>query len=238
MLKRLRYLFRDFAGLFAEEREGPKNQVPVEVLAAEKENIRRLIEQYNQALASHADVCEQLMARGNELEQNAQALRVKTVDYLRAGNRESAGACALQLQDVERKQEEYRRHLEEAGTAYRELLAAREGVVRMARAKVEALQLRLDDLKVRQATAELADVASGVVSQIGAGGTLDRLTQMVNEERYRAMGRARVAQDLIGNADLAFKEYRQEATAEQALKDFAARAGLSLGGSEGEKLRE
>lgn len=234
MLKRLRHLFRDFAGLFAEDREGPEKQAAVEVLEAEKENIRRLITQYNQALASHADACERLMTRGNELEQNARDLRAKTADYLRAGNRESAGACALQLQDVERKQEEHRRQLEEAGTAYRELLAAREGVVRTARAKVEALRLRLDDLKVRQTTAEFAEIAAGAVSQIGAGGTLDRLTQMVNEERYRAVGRARVAQDLIGNADLAFKQYEQKALAEQALTDFAAREGLSLEGEKGD----
>ena len=229
MFKRLSHLFSDFAGLFAGEKE---RETPMARLEAEKESLRGQIAKYHLALVSHSGHCEWLMTKVKEFVKKEHDLREKTAGHLREGNRDAAGACAVQLQAVQRDLEEHRRRLEEAERSYRELLQARDVVVKAAQAKVEALRLGLDDLKVKQTVAELTETAAAVVEQIGAGGTLERLAQMVNEERYRAMGRARVAQDLIGNADLAFKEYEPKALAEQALRDFAAQEGLSF---EGEK---
>jgi hypothetical protein len=72
-------------------------------------------------------------------------------------------------------------------------------------------------------------MASGLVSLIGgAGDTLVRLSQMVNEEREHAAGRVRVARDSIDTSDVHLKEFEQKALADQALADFAAKEGLAL----------
>jgi len=77
--------------------------------------------------------------------------------------------------------------------------------------------------------AEIHEMAAGMVTKIGgAGETLDRLHEMVEEERTQAAGRARLAQDSIDMSDVKLKEAEQHALADQALADFAAREGISL----------
>jgi len=73
-----------------------------------------------------------------------------------------------------------------------------------------------------------------MVTQIGgAGETLDRLHEMVEEERTQAAGRARLAQDSLDMSEVQLKEAEQTALADQALADFAAREGLSLDAKSG-----
>jgi hypothetical protein len=62
----------------------------------------------------------------------------------------------------------------------------------------------------------------------GSGDTLDRLHKMVEEEREKASGRARVTHDSLNTTDFAVKEEEQKALADQALADFAAKEGIAL----------
>jgi phage shock protein A len=72
-------------------------------------------------------------------------------------------------------------------------------------------------------------MASGMISSIGGSGdTLDRLSNMVEEERSKAAGRVRVARDSMDTTSIQMKEAEQKALADQALADFAAREGLAL----------
>ena len=226
MIKRLSNLVRGFFGLFI---SGLEKQNPEALLEVEKENLREQIARYNQGLASHAGLCERLIAQVRKLETNEQELRAKTAAHLRAGNKDMAGQYAVRLQTVTRELEENRKQLEQAEKTYQELIRAREVSVRAAQAKIESLRSGLDDLKIKKATAELAEMASGMVSQIGgAGDTLDRLTKMVDEERQQAAGRARVAKDSIDTSDISLKEAEQQALAQQALADFAAKEGIAF----------
>ncbi len=230
MFKRLGNLIRGFFGLFI---SGLEKQNPEALLEVEKENLREQIAKYNQGLASHAALCERLIAQVNKLEQDEREQRAKTTAHLRAGNRDAAGQYAVQLQITQAQLEENRRQLEQAETTYRELVKARDVAVKAAQAKIESLRHSLNDLKVKKATAELTEMASGMVSQIGgAGDTLDRLTKMVNEEREMAAGRARIARDSVDMTEIALKEFEQKALAEQALADFAAKEGIALGDKE------
>jgi hypothetical protein len=87
-------------------------------------------------------------------------------------------------------------------------------------------------MKIKKATAELSEMASGMISTIGGSGdTLDRLHNIVEEEREKAAGRARVARDSINTAEITMKEDEQKALADQALADFAAKEGIILEGS-------
>jgi hypothetical protein len=82
---------------------------------------------------------------------------------------------------------------------------------------------------MKRAMAELTEMASGMISNIGGSGdTLDRLQTMVEDERTKAAGRARVARDSMDMSGVQLKEAEQNALADQALADFAAKEGIAL----------
>ncbi len=226
MWQRLTNLIRGFFGLFI---SGLERQNPEALLEVETENLRKQIAQYNQGLASHAGLCERLMSQIKKLETEERDLRAKATANLRAGNRDAAGQYALRLQTVQREREEKRKQLEQAETTYKDLLKARDVAVSSARAKIEALRSGLSDLKMKRAMAELTEMASGMISSIGGSGdTLDRLQTMVEDERTKAAGRARVARDSMDMSGVQIKEAEQHALADQALADFAAKEGIAL----------
>src|SRR6266545_2830719 len=226
MFARLRNLLRGFFGLFV---SGIERRNPEALLEVEKENLRKQIANYNQGLAAHAGLCERLMSQVRKLEADERDLRAKTAANLRAGNREVAAQQALRLDTVRRELAENRTQLEQGETTYRELMKARDVAVRAAQEKIAALKSSINDLKIKRATAELAEMASGMISSIGGSGdTLNRLHEMVEEEREKAAGRARVARDSLVTAEVTMKEEEQRALADQALADFVAREGIQV----------
>jgi phage shock protein A len=226
MFKRIGNLFRGFLSLFM---TGLEHQNPEALLEVEKENLRTQIARYNQGLAAHAGLCENLMAQVKKLETDERELRAKAAANLRAGNRDAAAQYALRLQTVTRELEQNRIQLTQAETTYKELIRARDVSIKAAQSKIEALKAGLDDLKIKKAAAELSEMAGGMIAQIGGGGdTLDRLQSMIEEERNKAAGRARVARDSLNAGDFAMKEAEQKMLADQALADFAAKEGIAL----------
>ena len=226
MLTRIMNLFRGFLGLFI---SGLEKRNPEALLELEKENLREQIAKYNQGLASHAGLCERLMAQVKKLEAEERDLRAKTGANLRAGNREAAGQYALRLQTVQRELGENRIQLEQAEATYQNLLKARNVAITAARAKIENLKSSITDMRMKQAMAELTEMSASMISNIGgAGDTMDRLSEMVNEERDKAAGRARIAKDSIDFSGIQIKEAEQKALADQALADFAAQEGIAL----------
>jgi phage shock protein A len=104
--------------------------------------------------------------------------------------------------------------------------------ISIARQKIESLKSGISDLKMKRAMAEITEMASGMVTELGGSGeTLNRLEEMVNEERYKAAGRVRVAVDSLDLHDVHIKEAEQGALAEQALAQFEAQQQASqIGG--------
>jgi phage shock protein A len=226
MLQRVVNLFRGFLSLFIKDLE---RRNPEALLELEQENLRAQVGNFNQGLASHAGMCERLIGQVRKLEAEQQDLRAKTAANLRAGNRDAAGQYALRLQTIERELGENRQQLQQAEETYKNLVTARDVAVKAARAKIESLKGAITDMRMKQAMAEIHEMAAGMVTQIGgAGETLDRLHEIVEDERTRAAGRARVAQDSVDMTEVKLKEAEQTALADQALADFAAREGISL----------
>jgi len=226
MFERLANLIRGFFGLFI---SGLERQNPEALLEVETENLRKQIAQYNQGLASHAGLCESLMSQVRKLEAEERDLRAKTSANLKAGNRAAAGQYALRLQTVQRELTENRKQLEQAETTYKDLLKARDVAVSNAKAKIESLKSSISDMRMKKAMAELTEMAAGMITSIGGSGdTLDRLQTMVEEERNKAAGRARVARDSMDMSGVQLKEAEQNALADQALADFAAKEGIAL----------
>jgi phage shock protein A len=228
MFSRIANLFRGFLSLFI---SGIEKRNPEALLELEQENLRKQIANFNQGLASHAGLCERIMGQVRKLEAEHKDLRAKTAAHLRAGNKSAAGQYALRLQTVEAQLEENRKQLEQAETTYKNLVKARDVAVQTAKAKIESLKGAINDMRMNQAMAEIHEMASGMISNIGgAGDTLNRLHDMVEEERTKAAGRARIARDSIDMSQVDIKETEMNALADQALADFAAREGLSLPG--------
>lgn len=226
MFRRVANLFRGFLGLFV---SGLEKANPEALLEVEKENLRKQIANYNQGLASHAGLCERLMSQVKSLETEERELRAKAAANLKAGNRDAAGQYALRLQTITAQLLENRQQLEAAEATYKDLIKSRDVAVKAAKDKIEALKYSLTDLKIKKATAEMNEMAAGMIGIIGGSGdTLNRLHDMVEEERQKASGRARVARDSIDMTDVNLKESEQKALADQALADFAAKEGISL----------
>ena len=226
MLKRISNLFKAIANAFV---SGAERANPKMMLEQEKENLRKQIANYNQGLAAHAGLCERLMTQVKKDEAMEKDLRAKATANLRAGNREYAGQLALQLQATSARLQENRAQLDEAEKTYRELVKARDVSIQGAKKKIEDLKYAISDMEVKKATAEMTEMASGMISTIGGSGdTLNRLEEMVGEEREKAAGRARVARDSLNTTDFQMQESEQNALADQALADFAAAEGLAL----------
>jgi len=226
MLWRIANLFKAFLNVFVSSVE---RQNPEALLELEKENLRKQIGNFNQGLASHAALAERLMGQVRKLEGDERDLRAKASAHLKAGNRTAAGQYALRLQTVERELVENRRQLEQAEDTYKNMVKARDVAVASARAKIEGMRGAIADLRMNRAVAEMHEMAAGMIGEIGGSGdTLNRLHEMVEEERQKSAGRARVAKDAIDMTEVNLKETEMTALADQALADFAAREGLAL----------
>ena len=218
MFRRIGNLFRGFFGLFV---SGMERQNPEALLEVEQENLRKQVGKFNVGLASHAGLVERLIGQVRKLETEENDLRAKTGANLKVGNRQVAGQYAIRLKTVEREVTENRKQLEQAETTYQELIRARDVAINIARTKIEALKSGISDLKMKRAMAEITELASGMVSQMGGSGdNLNRLEAMVEEERYKAAGRVRVAVDSLDTNDIHVREAEQNALAEQALLEF------------------
>jgi len=226
MWQRIRTLFRGFLSLFV---TGLEKANPKALIEAEKENLRAQIARYNTSLAQHAGFCERLLRQIKSLEAQEKELAAKAAAHLRAGNRDSAGQYALQLQTVKAQLEENRGQLGEAEKTYQNLIQARDVTVREAKAKIQKLERLLTETEMFEAQAELQEMAAGMISSIGgAGDTLDRVEGYLNERRDQAAGRARVAGSTLDMTDVKLKEGEQKALADQALAEFASAYGLEI----------
>ena len=226
MFRRIANLIKGFFGLFV---SGLEKRNPEALLEVEKENLRKQITKYNEGLASHAGLVERLVSKVNKLEKEEKELRAKTAAHLKAGNRRAAGEYALRLKKAETEHDEMVVQLEDAEKSYKELTRNRDVSVREAKAKIESLRRGIDDMKVKQAMAELNEMGAGMIGSIGGSGdTLNRLEEIVEEQRTQAAGRARVARDSMDLTDVAIKEAEQDALAEMALADFAAAEGIEM----------
>ncbi len=103
-------------------------------------------------------------------------------------------------------------------------MRARDVAFSIARNKIESLKSGISDLKMKRAMAEMTEMASGMVGSLGGpGDTLNRLEGIVDEERYKAAGRVRVAVDTLDMHDVHAREAEQNVLAEQALEQFESK---------------
>ena len=107
------------------------------------------------------------MSQVRKLEAEQKDLRAKATAHVRAGNNSAAGQYALRLQSVDAQLAENRVQLEQAETTYKNLVKARDVAVQTARAKIESLKGAINDMRMKQAMAELHEMSAGMITTIG-----------------------------------------------------------------------
>jgi len=230
MFNRLSNLLRGFLSLFI---SGLEKANPKALIEAEKENLRKQIARFNDNLASHAGFVERLMRQIKNLETQERDYAAKAAAHLKVGNRAAAGQYALQLKAATEQLAENRLQLTAAEETFQKLTKSRDVAIKEATAKIETLKRMLTETEMLEAQAELQEMASGMISEIGGSGdTLNRVEEYLEERRDKAAGRARVAATTIDTTEVDIKEAEQEALADQALTEFAAAYGLEMPAAE------
>jgi hypothetical protein len=193
---------------------------PDALLALEKEKLRTLIGRFNDGLISHAVVVERLRSRVKRAEREISTIEMQTRALNAAGDQLGAGRLALRFKELTADLAESRIELDAADRAYRQLLESRDLTVRDARDRIERLRWQIGDLKVKRAMADLEGLASALIGGSGVPGeSLNRLEELVSEERERAHARSRLAIPSVQN--LPSLDARSRAMLEQeALREF------------------
>jgi phage shock protein A len=226
MFKRIWNLIKGMLGLAVTNAEASN---PGALLELEKENLRKQIAQYNQGLASHAALVERLISQVEREEKRERDLKAKATAHIKAGNNEPASRYALSLQEIRTELKDNRAQLVDAEKTYKELTKARDVTIQEAKRKIESLRFGIQDMKIQKATAELSEMATGMISELGGSGeTLDRLEGIVQDQREQAAGRARVARDSVDMSEVKLKESEENALADMALADLASELGVTL----------
>ena len=194
---------------------------PDALLENEKENLRRLMQQFNTGLVQHAAISERLATQITRGERQIKTLTYRIKALLGSGEREAAGRDALALKEAREQLAEDRRQQSEAETTYKSLVTRRDTAIAETRARIEQVRRQIGDLKVKRAIADLEGMAQAMVGDLDSGGaSLSRLEEMIVEERDKAGARARVAQSSAGALPPGTSEAVRGAMAEAALAEF------------------
>jgi phage shock protein A len=194
---------------------------PDALLENERENLRRLMAQFNSGLVQHAALAERLGSQIARGEKQIETLTYRVNALLGSGERDAAAREALALKDARAQVDEDRRQQADAETTFKNLVARRDTAVAETRARIEQVRRQIGDLKVKRAIADLEGMAQAMVGDLNSGGaSLNRLEEMVSEERDKAGARARVAQSAAGALPQATNDAVRQAMADAALAEF------------------
>jgi phage shock protein A len=210
---------------------------PEILLENERENLRKLIGQFNTGLVTHAAVWERLITQVSKGENEAAELGANINASLRAADRTSAAKWALELKQVNARLEADRKQLVASEQTYNQLVRRRDAAVAETRDRIETVRRQIGDLKVKRAVADLEGMANAMIGTLGTqGDSLARLQELVTEERETASARARVAggafdpeleharenlRVVLAEDALAAFLAEQEAAAQKALPDYS-----------------
>src|SRR5262245_22370009 len=191
---------------------------PEALLEAERERLRKLVGRFNAGLISHATMAERLMSQVKRGEAQAEDLQARIGALLKADNRDIAARYALQFKQINARIEEDRKQLQLAEQTYHQLVATRDATIGEARTRLETLRHQIGDLKVKRALADLEDMASAMILGLGGSGdALNRLEELVGEERDKAAARLKIASSSGAPFDIGEREMEQAAYSAAAL---------------------
>jgi phage shock protein A len=194
---------------------------PEALLETEREKLRKHIARFNTGLVAHAAVSERLITAVKRGETKANELTRRITALVNAGEREPAARLALELKDAKARLAEERDQLAQSEATYRQLVEARDRAVAEARRKIETVRRDIGDLKVKRAIADLEGMAQAMINTVaGPGDSLDRLHELVTEEREKASARVRVVSGPLDAEEQRLSERERAIMANEALDEF------------------
>jgi phage shock protein A len=197
---------------------------PDALLEVEKENLRKAVNSFNEGLVTHATLSERLKMQVADGEAKIAEATAKTRGLVKAGQPQAAGRYALQIKEVTARLAEDQRQLVESEERFSHLVRTRDLSVADARSRIERLRQQIGELKVNRAIADLQGMANDMMDRFNApGDSLNRLQEMITEERMKAAGRLTVMSGTGSAADIAARETEQNALSEEALREFMAK---------------
>ena len=223
MLKRIANIIKGFFGLFV---RGIEKSNPKALLQVEKDGLRDLIGRFNTQLAGVAGNVHKQEADLKKSEKESAALTTKVQTYIKMGNNEMAGQFAAKLQKESARQEQISEAHAELKGNYDQLVKSRDISVKAAKAKIEAMANKIEDIATAKIMAETNELASGLMTNL-ADNNLGHLEEMLDEELNLAKGRVTVSQNPELLEELAFQEASQEVESASALAAFMATEGMS-----------
>lgn len=197
---------------------------PEALLETERESLRKHIAQFNSGLVAHAAVSERLTAEVKRGEAQSAEHSRRIAALVKTGQRAAAARYALELKDIETRLVEDKKQLEASETTYRQLVETRDRSIGDARRRLESVRRDIGDLKVKRAIASLEGMAQVMIdSATGPGASLERLQDIVTEEREKASARVRVMSGPADPEEQALRESERSALAEDALAEYLMR---------------
>lgn len=220
-------LFRIFKGWWLRLIGKAEDVNPRAMLEAEIADFQKATATYNENLAKQAGMIERLKAQIVAEDKKAEMLKARTTAAYAAKQLDRAGQFALQLKDAQREVEENKVQLQQAEELYKNLVRQRDVYVKEARRKIEDVKNKISKAEMAEAQAKLTELASATAFDMGgAGASLDRLDERLNERISNAQGKVRVASDAMQTSGVTTTEDEQKALEALALAEFATQMGL------------
>jgi len=224
LMARISRLFRGFMGLFV---SGLEERNPEALMEAARQEFRNKMAQYNMALAQMAGVAERLKSQIKNKTARALDLERRILANHQAGNLELAGTLARELQELKADLSLDTAELNETETAYQANLRQAKVSQREFEDKINQLQKKLSQVKIKEAQAEAAAALSNVAFKVGDLGDSMKTVEEVLAKRYeQSAGKARVAADLVDMDKVQEKESERKALEQAALAEFLASQGI------------
>jgi len=211
-------------GLFV---SGLEERNPEALMEAARQEFRNKMAQYNMALAQMAGVAERLKNQIKNKTARALDLERRILANHQAGNLELAGTLARELQELKADLSLDTAELNETETAYQANLRQAKVSQREFEDKINQLQKKLSQVKIKEAQAEAAAALSNVAFKVGDLGDSMKTVEEVLSKRYeQSAGKARVAADLVDMDKVQEKESERKALEQAALAEFLASQGI------------
>ncbi|MBN1551744.1 PspA/IM30 family protein [bacterium] len=218
MFKRFINLLKGFFHSLLSDAESSN---PRALLELEKENLRKQIVRYNEALVNQAVTIEKRIKRLNEMDKSEREIAGKIKLLLNADERESAGKLALKLQTLQKSMEDARQELAELQHNYKSNIEMRNKSIQEAKEKIERLKAKISETEFAEIKADMQEMVSGLSTQPhGMTDNLSRIEEILYDRHQKAKGRIKVSQDVNESLDTEAEKKVETLAAEQALLAF------------------
>lgn len=187
-----------------------------------------------QGLSELAANSERLKGQVARAQMQKQELEGRILVAYNGGNTEMAQELAARLQEVEADLAENEQELASNESAYKTLHDTAMAVEKETLKKIERLKRSLSKAKAAEASANIAEIVSGVATTTSAANVnMERLQEVIDEKHAKAAGRLRVAGDSPQLSDIRMREQERKVQAQAALANFLAKKNIAMKGAEG-----